>query len=570
MKLNLKQQLFLYIALAFSVFTLITLVFEQTREKGFKTEIIKEKLDAYATMVNNSLIDYPLETYADRVGEVSRLFPDNLRVTLITDQGEVLFDNFIEEAEAMEDHGSRPEILEAAKNKTGTDIRDSQSMQRPYFYYAKKENKLFVRVALPYDVQVQRFFKSDNIFLYGIIMLFITVLFLLSRITNSFGRSIRELRDYAMNPKSAATPQFFKNEIGDIGKEIALNYDLLKKSKHKIEREREKLLQHIHSSKEGICFFSKQKAAKFYNALFIQHIHLIADLPDTDPEIIFSDKSFLELQDFLETPEAHYREFKIKKQGKVFSVRVVRFEDQSFEVILNDSTKQEEIRQLKQQMLSNIAHELRTPISSLSGYLETVLEKDLEAKTQQYFLNQAFKQTQVMTELIQDMSLINKIDEAEQSFQKETLNLHRLLKKLKEEYAHRLEESHSSLQIAIPAATVIQGNKGLIQSVFKNLIDNALRYAGPNTSIFVTVYKEDAEFYYFSFYDTGMGITQEEHLSKIFDRFYRVDEGRTRNTGGSGLGLSIVKNAIAIHGGTITAKNRKEGGLEFLFQLEKK
>lgn len=95
------------------------------------------------------------------------------------------------------------------------------------------------------------------------------------------------------------------------------------------------------------------------------------------------------------------------------------------------------------------------------------------------------------------------------------------------------------------------------------------QYAGEGIEIRVSKYKEDKDFYYFSFYDTGIGIYDETHLTRLFERFYRINEGRTRDTGGTGLGLSIVKNAVAFHKGTITAKNRKEGGLEFLFQLHK-
>ena len=108
-----------------------------------------------------------------------------------------------------------------------------------------------------------------------------------------------------------------------------------------------------------------------------------------------------------------------------------------------------------------------------------------------------------------------------------------------------------------------------LSSLLMNLIDNAINYAGENITIGIDNYMEDSEFYYFSFYDTGRGI-EEEHLERIFDRFYRVNQGRSRKTGGSGLGLSIVKNAVLFHKGQITAKNRKDGGLEFIFSLRKK
>ncbi len=570
MKLYLKQRLFLHVAIAFSVFTISVFFFEQSREKRFKTETVELKLNAYADIIHRSISKHQKDQYPVVLSHLSLLLPNNLRVSIIDQDGKVLFDNSIRNWNKLENHLQRPEIIQAKKNKTGSDIRLSHSNNNKYLYYAKDEGSIFVRVALPYDVQVQRFFKSDNIFLYVILSLFVIVLVLLNRITNIFGQSVKELRDFALNPQKSSGIRFPKDEIGEIAGEIAENYRELRESKNRIELEKEKLLQHVHSSKEGICFFSAERKSEFYNALFLQYLHIITDCSDMQPEIILSDISFEKLQIFLENNQSDFKEFEIQRHGKKFLIRIVRFEDKSFEVIVNDITKQEEIKLLKQQMLSNIAHELRTPITGISGYLETILEKELPTETQRHFITQAFDKTKVLTELIQDMTLINKIDEAGHSFKKSPLNLYLLLNNMQEDYAHTFSENQISLILNLPQNTFINGNHNLIYSVFKNLIDNVIRYAGIGSKIFINMYKEDTEYYHFTFYDTGKGISDEKHLSRLFERFYRVEEGRTRDTGGSGLGLSIVKNAINIHGGSIMAKNRKEGGLEFLFNFQKK
>lgn len=569
MRLNFRLQLFLYVALAFSLFTLSVYLFEQSQEKKFKTEAIEARLDAYIDVIQNSIANKSVDDYLITLKSIESLFPSNLRLSIIDHNGKVMYDNSVSDYSGLENHLTRPEVSEARKNKTGADIRISQSTQKKYLYYCKNERNLFVRVALPYDIQVQQFFKPDNVFLYVIILLFLTVLFILNKISNSFSKSIVELRDFALAPKKDTKLNFPKNEIGEIGKEIAANYTQLRESKEQIELDKEKLLQHIHNSKEGICFYSPQKNAEFYNGLFIQNIHTITDEPTTEPSIIFSDNTFEELQHFLENTQQHFKEYNLSKQGKIFSIRIVKFEDRSFEVIINDISKQEELKKIKQQMLSNIAHELRTPVAGIRGYLETILEKPLDEKTNQHFLSQAYHQTKVLSDLIQDMNLINKMDEEGNTLKKVTLNLLALLEKIQDEYSLTLIEDNIKLQLSIPESTVINANESLINSLFKNLIDNAIRYAGNGISISISMYKEDNEFYYFSFYDTGIGIPDEKHLVRIFERFYRVDEGRTRDTGGSGLGLSIVKNVVSIHGGNIIAKNRKGGGLEFLFSLRK-
>ena len=131
-----------------------------------------------------------------------------------------------------------------------------------------------------------------------------------------------------------------------------------------------------------------------------------------------------------------------------------------------------------------------------------------------------------------------------------------------------MEEKQITSEIILPGDPTIHGNYSLLYSIFRNLYDNSIAYAGEGSRITVNCYKEDPKFYYFSFADTGVGVSQE-HLNRLFERFYRVDKGRSRKLGGTGLGLAIVKNSVIIHGGTISAKNNQGGGLEFVFTLAK-
>jgi signal transduction histidine kinase len=236
------------------------------------------------------------------------------------------------------------------------------------------------------------------------------------------------------------------------------------------------------------------------------------------------------------------------------------------EIVTDDQTKQEHTRRLKQEMTGNITHELRTPVTGIRGCLETVLEHRLAPETKQYFIESAYRQVLNLSELIQDMSLITKIEEAPQSFKLETVSLDDLLLQLKQELGAQLDEKHIDMQWNTGHA-LVRGNRNLLYSIFRNLTDNVIRYAGSDLRIIITRYRKDRHFYYFSYADTGVGIPGEQHLSRLFERFYRINEGRTRDTGGSGLGLSIVKNAVAFHHGSITAQNRPGGGLEFLLKL---
>ena len=131
----------------------------------------------------------------------------------------------------------------------------------------------------------------------------------------------------------------------------------------------------------------------------------------------------------------------------------------------------------------------------------------------------------------------------------------------------QFDQTHMQLFTTLPDDLSIYGNYSLIYSIFRNLMENSLRYAGDGKEIHINCYNITPDYLYFSVYDTGIGVA-EEHLPRLFERFYRVTEGRTRDNGGTGLGLSIVRNAVTFHHGDIAVRNRKEGGLEYLFTLK--
>ena len=170
--------------------------------------------------------------------------------------------------------------------------------------------------------------------------------------------------------------------------------------------------------------------------------------------------------------------------------------------------------------------------------------------------------------LLQDISVLNRMDEAGSMFDLTDININQLVQEIEHECAQKMEEKHISTQISLPPNAVIHGNHSLLYSIFRNLFDNSIAYAGENITIHLTCYKEDEKFYYFNFSDNGIGV-EEEHINRIFERFYRVDKGRSRKLGGTGLGLSIVKNAVLFHKGQISAKSQKGKGISFLFTLKK-
>lgn len=230
---------------------------------------------------------------------------------------------------------------------------------------------------------------------------------------------------------------------------------------------------------------------------------------------------------------------------------------------------EEEKVRIKHQLTQNTAHELKTPAASINAYLETLLSTpDLTAEKRQYFLERCLAQSERMNALLKDMSTLTKLDESgKNAAHFEPIDLVQIVNSAVHDVAQRATMKHIDIQITLPAEMPMQGDRTLLNSVFLNILENAIAYSNADTLIIqAETTTNNPTTYAFTIADNGIGIPKE-HLPFIFERFYRVDQGRSRELGGTGLGLAIVKNAITLHGGNITATNTIPHGLTIQFTL---
>ena len=571
-----SQRLFWSVFFMFLGFTVCFLLFQYQREREFAQEKLNNVLSNYnyqlfrkcqqSTDINQTVI-----SFMDDIPQ------KDLRVTIIDPSGDVLFDN--SGTDEFNNHNDRSEVRKARLYNEGFAIRSSESTGKRYFYSASNIGGYIYRSALPYDPYVRGILTVNKDFIYFMALMTLIFFFVLSRFTFSIGKTISKLRDFALNVEKDRMPAvdyvFPNDELGDISQNIVTLYHRQQKAKNELSMEREK---HFQYSKEGFAMFTSEGREILSNILFIQFINVISDTQIHQVEDVTDIAELEPIRTFLNKNIRNLNRKKkvlresvtIDKNGKIFLIECILFLDNSYEISINDISRQEEESRMKRQLTQNVSHELKTPVSSIQGYLETILSNpDLSPDKRQFFLERCYSQSTRLTGLLRDISVLNRLDEASEMFDLTEVNITKLIAEIQKECSQDMEEKHITSEIILPGDPTVFGNNSLLYSIFRNLYDNAIAYAGENIKITVNCYKEDPKYYYFSFSDNGVGIP-EEHINRIFERFYRVDKGRSRKIGGTGLGLSIVKNGVNFHKGQISAKSSPGKGVTFFFTLKKK
>ena len=581
--LSFSRKLFLSVISLFLVFAACFMAYQYQREKEYKVELLNIQLQDCNNLLYEKLYDHPQDMTEVISDYLQHNVLKDLRITVVNLDGKVLFDSQEQNVEQLGNHLDREEVQKALYNGVGFDVRrTAETTGVPYFYSATLYKDYIIRSALPYSVSLINNLKADPHYIWFTVIVTLLLMIIFYKFTNKLGTSISQLREFAMRAdrnepiEMAMQSAFPHNELGEISQHIIQIYKRLHETKEALYIEREKLITHLQISHEGLGVFNKDKKEILVNNLFTQYSNLISDSNLETAEEVFNISELKEITDIINKApkrpvgkEEKRMSITINKNGKTFIVECIIFQDMSFEISINDVTQEEEQIRLKRQLTQNIAHELKTPVSSIQGYLETIVNNEnLPKEKMNVFLERCYAQSNRLSRLLRDISVLTRMDEAANMIDMEKMDISVLVTNIVNEVSLELEEKHITVVNSLKKEIQIRGNYSLLYSIFRNLMDNAIAYAGNNIQIHINCFREDEKFYYFSFADTGVGVSPE-HLNRLFERFYRVDKGRSRKLGGTGLGLAIVKNAVILHGGNISAKNSQGGGLEFVFTLAK-
>ncbi len=295
----------------------------------------------------------------------------------------------------------------------------------------------------------------------------------------------------------------------------------------------------------------------FYSATRGERVVVRTAIPysNTLRELLEADWTFLMVMISISFAMSVLAYFTTRKLGKDIE-RVNRYE------------AEQEKNRIKRQLTNNINHELKTPVASIQVCLETLLSGiSLSEEKRQELIGRCYTHNERLRHLLNDVSLITRIEDGGAIISKEPVLINEIIKEIAEDLEIMPEEERLTLHADFSNEVIVNGNPSLIGSIFRNLTENAIAYS-EGKNIYISLLENNDTICRIRFEDDGKGVRREQ-LPHLFERFYRIDKGRSRQKGGTGLGLAIVKHAVQFHGGNITVTNRPGGGLRFDFTLKK-
>lgn len=467
------------------------------------------------------------------------------RVTLIDTNGEVLYDNNVA-ADTLENHQDRPEIAEAKTKGFGTAERQSGTLGTKVYYYAVRlDDGNILRVADTMGSIVnllERIAISAGILS---LLVFLLSILLSARLTKHILKPIEAL-DIDASPEGEVY-----DELLPLVEKIRAQKKEIKRQKKKVGRQKDQLQALIKNMQEGLLILNSSSeilsinpsAAKIFGA----------DETIVGENLLHLTRDMRLLEAGKEAVAGAYQQLEMEHEGKtyrVFCSPVYRGEKKGAILLFLDITESVQAEKIRSEFSANVSHELKTPLTNLLGYSQMLSHGMAKPEDTVRFAKKIQAETERIVKLVDDIIKQSQLDEGT-SFEKQPVDLLQLVEKTAERLEGLAEKNQITIQTKGISAYVF-GNAGMLEELIYNLTENAIKYNQPAGRVVLQV-DEDEEIC-LSVEDTGIGIPKEE-LSRIYERFYRVDKSHSRQIGGTGLGLSIVKHIARLHGARIETES---------------
>jgi two-component system phosphate regulon sensor histidine kinase PhoR len=577
MRFNILLRNFIYYALIIIFTTLIVILIASRELKKSNIQSLELSLLKQSQLIAASTTDLAIQgEYASADSVIKELAKNiNTRITIIRIDGKVIGESEFA-SEKMEDYTSRPEFIQAVQTGVGKIIRFSKTTNQDMLYVAipilKNNKPIAVIRTSSYLSELHKNLRMVNKkIIYSAIIL--TVLALLLAILSSRGltKPIRVITNVAERIKNGDFNSRIisrrTDEIGRLSSSINEMAESLDKLFNSLTVEREEIRTILSSMTEGLIILDDKDRVILANDNFK---NMISDFSG-----IIEGKYYWEVlqnSEFVDlikqtnlTNIRQSREIEFKSKFYLANANVVtKTRDKKMVVVLHDITGFKNLAKVKSDFVANVSHELKTPLTSIKGFAETLAKES--GKKYRKLVEPIQRNAERLINIVQDLLSVSELERKDEELHIEQVDLSVMLANIKKIFLSRIKEKRISFKSELSDdARFIKGDPFLIEQMLVNLIDNAIKYNVEKCKIRIKSYVNDNNII-IEIEDTGIGIAQE-HLPRIFERFYVIDKSRSRKLGGTGLGLSIVKHIVLSHNGKIDVESELGKGTKFVITL---
>ena len=581
MSLGFRAKIFLAsLGVAAAALALITVIVASERRQdersGIEMRLVSQAQLIAELLSRNPAIasDQELDDEADRLAELM-----NARVTLIAADGRVLGDSDLEgQALAdVENHLQRPEVQEARARGVGVGARYSTTVRIEMLYAAvtsRHPRVRYVRVALPLTTvseQLRRVGLQAVLAFTLAIPFALALAWLASAVLSTRVRAIAAVAQrYSKGDLTRPTYDYGPDELGDVARVLDGSVQELGRRLDELSRDRARLDAILSGMVEGVLVLDGNGRIQLANRAAQEMLRMDgSSIGRPYVEVIRHPDIAAQLGTALRGEEVDSRELALTRDpGRTFVARaapVARGGGGGAVLVLHDITDLRRADQIRRDFVANVSHELRTPLTAIRGYVEALLDDRSDAEDTRRFLEIIARHSARMERLVSDLLRLARLDARQEALDLTSCDMQQLFNTVAGDVAPMSESKRQHITSVVdPAACRITADPAKLHDVLRNLVENAVHYSPEAATIQLEALREDGVVR-ISVSDSGPGIPPED-LSRVFERFYRVDKSRSR-PGGTGLGLAIVKHLVELHGGEATAENRRDGGARFVITL---
>lgn len=550
-KLNIIYAIVFFLSILLSVSLTVYILYQNTRTNELKE--LKDEL-AIASMLDKDDL------------EMMRGFDVSLRFTIVDRDGKVLFDNFTDPA-SMENHAGRKEIKEALNGNLGKDVRLSNTLGKDTYYYAllMKDGNI-IRVSKQTESILGSFIKTVPLILLMSIILIIVLLLVNKKLVDKLLKPIDYASEHLHRDDFSTQKLDVYDELSPFIRTIERKNKDIKEYIERLETKERTVSEILRNMNEGLVLIDPDlkviqlnEAAKKLFKANMQANYMDMDIVRLTRSQEVSDK----LKELVKTHKASSFELMADEDSLKIYLSPIESGSALTGIIMlvldvNDEKKAEKLRR---EFSANVSHELKSPLTSISGYAELIKNGMVKDEDIKKFSGIIFDEAGQMLRLIENIILISKLDEKPELKCEEEVSIKETIDEILDLYKGKIDAKNLSVECHIEEGLKKNVPLGMLSELYRNLISNAIKYNKDGGKISITVEKRGDNIIS-KITDTGIGLEKDE-IPRIFERFYMVDKGRNRNTNSTGLGLAIVKHIVEDMGGTIDVMSTVGEGTTF-------